>query len=139
MTDIVDELRAECLASHQISPRLEGANDDELRVLAADLRWRAADEIDRLRRAASLAWQPMSTAPKDERVLLYCPGLAGNVEKEIVIGMWRFDPNRRPLGYWVSDVGALDGGFAETGPWIEYPELKPERWAPLLARPREQR
>jgi hypothetical protein len=135
MTDIVDELRAACLAFHQTSPRPEGPTDEELRLLAADLRWQAADEIERLRQATSLAWQPMSTAPKDERVLLYCPGLAGNVENEVVIGMWRFDPNRRSLGYWVSDVGALDGGFAETGPWIEYPELKPERWAPLLASP----
>ena len=135
MTDVIDELRVACFALYGISPGPEGPNEDELRVLAADPRWRAADEIERLRQAAHLAWQPMSTAPKDQRVLLYCPGLAGNVENEVVIGVWRFDPNRRSLGYWVSDVGALDGGFAETGPWIEYPELKPERWASLLASP----
>jgi hypothetical protein len=40
-------------------------------------------------------------------------------------------------GYWVSDVGALDPGFAETGPWIEYRELQPRQWARLPARPGE--
>jgi hypothetical protein len=137
MTDLINELRADCLAFHGISPSPEGLSADELRLVSADARWRAADEIERLQQAAGLAWQPMSTAPKDQRVLLYCPGLAGNVEREVVIGMWKFDPNRRPLGYWVSDVGKLDDGFAETGPWIEYAELKPEKWAPLLPRPRD--
>jgi hypothetical protein len=67
--------------------------------------------------------------------LLFCPGLSGHVADEIVVGIWRFDANRRTFGYWVSDVGALDPGFAETGPWIEYPELQPEQWARLLERP----
>lgn len=117
MSDLIDELRAWA---------------GELDTLPRDVLSRAADEIERLRRALAIAWQPMSTAPKDCRVLLYCPGLAGNVASEVVIGMWKFDENRRSLGFWVSDVGRLDGGYAETGPWIEYPELKPERWAPLL-------
>ncbi len=116
MTDIVDELRAQAS---------EG-----------DIQWRAAAEIDRLREAATLAWQPMDTAPRDEGpLLLFCPGLRGHVACEIVVGTWRFDANRRPLGYWVSDVGALDHGFAETGPWIEYPELHPTQWARLPGRP----
>ncbi len=116
MTDIVDELRAQAS---------EG-----------DIQWRAAAEIDRLREAATLAWQPMDTAPRDEGpLLLFCPGLRGHVACEIVVGTWRFDANRRPLGYWVSDVGALDQGFAETGPWIEYPELHPTQWARLPGRP----
>ena len=54
---------------------------------------------------------------------------------EIVVGAWRFDANRRTFGYWVSDVGQLDQGFAETGPWIEYRELHPKMWAPLPACP----
>ena len=136
MTDIVEELRTECLASLNIAARPEGPNEQELALLNLDPRWRAAAEIEQLRSAMTIAWQPMKTAPKDQRILLYCPGLSGNVENEVVIGMWRFDPNRRPLGFWVSDIGSLDGGFAETGPWIEYPELKPEMWAPLLDRPR---
>ena len=136
MTDIVEELRAECLASLKIAARPEGPSEQELALLNRDPRWRAAAEIEQLRSAMTIAWQPMKTAPKDERILLYCPGLSGNVENEVVIGIWRFDPNRRPLGFWVSDIGSLDGGFAETGPWIEYPELKPEMWAPLLASPR---
>ena len=79
-----------------------------------------------------LVWQPMNTAPKDAvPVLLFCPGLKGHACREIVVGVWQFDANRRTFGYWVSDVGALDNGFAETGPWIEYHELHPERWAPL--------
>ena len=52
-----------------------------------------------------------------------------------MVGAWRFDANRRTFGYWVSDVGQLDQGFAETGPWIEYRELHPKMWAPLPACP----
>ena len=73
----------------------------------------------------------MTAAPRTRRVLLFCPGLKGHVVHEIVVGAWRFDANRRTLGFWVSDVGHLDLGMAESGPWIEYPELHPERWAPL--------
>lgn len=116
VADIVEELRTQ-------SP------DDR------DVRRRAADEIERLRTASGV-WQPMSTAPKDEvPVLLYCPNLKGHVAQEIVVGVWRFDANRRSFGYWVSDVGQLDPGFAETGPWIEYRELNPMMWAPLPACP----
>jgi hypothetical protein len=132
MSDLVDELRAECLEAHDIPARPEGPTADELGRLQRDARWRAADEIEKLRCRAIVDWQPMGTAPKDRRVLLFCPGLRGNVVDEVVVGMWKFDANRRAFGYWVSDVGSLDAGFAETGPWIEYPELKPERWAPLL-------
>lgn len=115
--DIVDELRG------QAQPGEE------------DMRRRAAAEIERLR-AASGVWQPMNTAPKDDvPVLLYCPDLRGYVAREIVVGVWRFDANRRSFGYWVSDVGALDPGFNETGPWIEYHELHPAMWAPLPACP----
>lgn len=115
--DIVDELRG-------------GAQPEDENV-----RWRAAEEIERLR-AASDVWQPMETAPKDDvPILLYCPDLQGHVAREIVVGAWRFDANRRTFGYWVSDVGALDAGFSETGPWIEYRELHPVMWAPLPACP----
>jgi hypothetical protein len=118
MKDIVEELRAQC-HEHE-----------------SDARWQAAAEIERLRQALAAMWQPMASAPKDEGpLLLFCPGLAGHVADEIVVGTWRFDENRRSLGYWVSDVGQLDPGFAETGPWIEYRELQPEHWARLPARP----
>jgi hypothetical protein len=114
--DIVEELRTQSQA-------------DE------DVHRRAASEIERLRAALGV-WQPMSNAPKDDvPVLLYCPGLKGHVAQEIVVGVWRFDANRRSFGYWVSDVGQLDPGFSETGPWIEYGELHPEMWMPLPARP----
>jgi hypothetical protein len=135
MSDLVDELRAECFKAHDIQARPEGPTADELGLLQRDARWRAAAEIEKLRCLTMVEWQPMISAPKDRRVLLYCPGFSGNVADEIVVGMWKFDANRRSFGYWVSDVGTLDAGFAETGPWIEYPELKPERWAPLLACP----
>jgi hypothetical protein len=135
MTDIVDELRAECSASHQLPRRPDGPNDEELRALDRDVLWRAAAEIERLRGVLA-GWQPMRSAPKDgQPVLLFCPRLSGHVVREIVIGVWRFDANRRSFGYWVSDVGKLDDGTAETGPWIEYTELHPEKWAPLLAPP----
>jgi len=115
--DIVDELRS------QAQPGEENVSR------------RAAAEIERLR-AASCVWQPMNSAPKDDvPVLLYCPDLRGHVAREIVVGVWRFDANRRSFGYWVSDVGALDPGFNETGPWIEYQELHPAMWAPLPAGP----
>lgn len=114
--DIVEELRTQ-------------SQHDE------DVHRRAANEIERLRAALGV-WQPMSTAPKDDQpVLLYCPELKGHVAREIVVGVWRFDANRRTFGYWVSDVGQLDQGFAETGPWIEYRELHPWMWAPLPACP----
>jgi hypothetical protein len=135
-TDIVDELRAECLTSCQMPARPDGPSAEETVVLDRDVRWRAAVEIDQLRSALA-GWQPMHSAPKDRPVLLFCPRLTGHVAREIVVGVWRFDPNRRTFGYWVSDVGHLDNGFAETGPWIEYIELHPEKWAPLLAPPGE--
>lgn len=118
MTDIVEELRGK-------------AHESELLA-------RAAAEIEKLRRVANIAWQPMQTAPKDEGpLLLYCPGLIGHVANEIVIGAWLFDENRRTFGYWTSDVGKLDLGFVETGPWIEYSELHPKRWARLPPKPSE--
>ena len=114
MTDIVEELRARA-GEH---------------LLLAE----AAAEIERLRATAAAAWQPMATAPKDEGpLLLYC--LEGHAAREIVVGAWKFDAHRRSFGYWTSDVGRLDLGFVETGPWIEYPELHPERWARLPPRP----
>jgi hypothetical protein len=120
--DIVDELRA-------------AVPDGQDQSGEQDVRRRAAAEIERLRAAAGV-WQPINTAPKDDvPVLLYCPKLRGHVAREIVVGVWRFDANRRTFGYWVSDVGALDPGFSETGPWIEYRELHPVMWAPLPAPP----
>jgi hypothetical protein len=108
---------------------------EELRAQPSEVASRAAAEIERLRHAFGV-WQPMETAPKDDvPVLLYCPQLRGHVAQEIVVGVWRFDANRRSFGYWVSDVGALDPGFSETGPWIEYHELHPRMWAPLPACP----
>lgn len=137
MTDIVDELRAQCRASHGMPMGAEDLSMEQRAVLDADLRWRAAAEIEKLRRRAYGIWEPIETAPKDVGpILLYCPGLKGNAADEVVVGVWRFDANRRSFGYWVSDVGTLDRGFAETGPWIEYPELHPRYWAPLLPRPK---
>lgn len=131
MADLVDELRALCRAEH-------GATGGSSGTLEGDVRWRAAAEIEALRQGPAGTWQPIATAPKDAGpLLLFCPGLAGNAAREIVVGTWRFDANRRSLGYWVSDVGVLDPGFAETGPWIEYPELHPTRWAPLPVPPVE--
>jgi len=119
--DIVEELRAQCEAAEVDRAQLE-----------QDVRWRAAAEIEALRQAASVDWQPIASAPKDHvPVLLFCPRLKGHVADEIVVGVWRFDANRRTFGFWVSDVGKLDLGFSETGPWIEYRELHPEKWAPL--------
>jgi hypothetical protein len=132
MTDLTDELRAACLSHCQLPTRPDGPTEEELAVLSRQVHWRAAAEIERLRRHAAAAWQSMESAPKDgSPVLLFCPGLKGHVAREIVVGAWRFDPNRRTLGFWVSDVGHLDQGIAEAGPWIEYPELHPESWAPL--------
>lgn len=129
MADIVEELRALCRAEQDAAGDAAGA-------IEGDARWRAAAEIEALRQGASASWQPIATAPKDEGpLLLFCPGLAGNAAREVVVGTWRFDANRRSLGYWVSDVGVLDPGFAETGPWIEYSELHPTQWARLPAPP----
>ena len=65
MADIIEELR-------------NRAHESELLA-------RAAAEIETLRRAATIVWQPMESAPKDEGpLLLYCPGLSGHVVDEIV-------------------------------------------------------
>jgi hypothetical protein len=136
MTDIVDELRNECLSSCQLPARPDGPSEDEAAMLDRDIRWRAAAEIEQLR-AVVAGWQPIQSAPKDRPILLFCPRLAGHAAREIVVGVWRFDANRRTFGFWVSDVGHLDNGFAETGPWIEYVELRPQKWAPLPAPPDE--
>lgn len=136
MTDIVEELRAQCRAAHGVPMDSGKPASDEAAAFAQDIRWRAAAEIELLRQASAGVWQPIQTAPKDEGpLLLFCPGLSGKVADEVVVGIWKFDANRRSLGYWVSDVGILDPGFAETGPWIEYPELHPERWSRLPALP----
>ncbi|WP_395712578.1 hypothetical protein [Reyranella sp.] len=136
LADIVEALRAECRDSHSLKRRPDGPTDEELKQIGHDLRWRAAAEIEQLRGVLA-GWQPISSAPKDAQpVLLFCPGLNGNVAREIVIGVWKFDANRRTFGYWVSDVGHLDEGQAETGAWIEYVELQPKFWAPLLPPPR---
>ncbi|MEA2813876.1 MAG: hypothetical protein QOI93_1573, partial [Rhodospirillaceae bacterium] len=84
MTDIVDELRAECSASHQLPERLDGPNEEEAAMLDRDIRWRAAAEIEQLR-AVIAGWQPIQSAPKDKPVLLYCPNLAGHVAQKIVV------------------------------------------------------
>jgi hypothetical protein len=132
MKDLTEELRAECLLHCKFPTRPDGPTEEELAILGQHVHWRAAAEIDRLRSHAAAAWQPMDSAPKDGTpVLLFCPGLKGNVARGIVVGAWRFDPNRRSLGFWVSDVGHLDIGVADSGPWIEYPELRPDKWAPL--------
>lgn len=134
--DIVEALRAECSDAHGLNHRPDGPTDEELQQIGGDVRWQAAAEIEKLRGVLA-GWQPIGTAPKDAQpVLLFCPGLNGNVAREIVIGVWKFDANRRTFGYWVSDVGHLDEGQAETGPWIEYVELQPKFWAPLLPPPR---
>ena len=68
MTDIIEELRSK---AHE-----------------SDLLSRAAAEIEKLRGAAAIAWQPMETAPKEDGpLLLYCPGLSGHVAKEIVLSL----------------------------------------------------
>jgi hypothetical protein len=132
MTDLAKALRVECLTNCQLPHRPDGPTEHELTVLEQELLWRAAAEIDLLRQRAAAAWQPMDNAPKDGTpVLLFCRGLTGKVARDIVVGAWRFDPNRRSLGFWVSDVGHLDAGIAESGAWIEYPELQPSHWAPL--------
>jgi hypothetical protein len=133
MTDLADELRAACLKQCGLPIRPDGPTAQELVILEREPPWRAANELDRLRSHAAAAWQPLDSAPRDGTpVLLFCPGLTGNVVRDIVVGAWRFDPNRRTLGFWVSDVGHLDTGIAESGPWIEYPELQPQKWAPLV-------
>lgn len=140
MTDIVEELRAQCLASQRLSTDDGQPGHAELALLDRDVRWRAATEIDSLRRQLMAAWQPMHAAPKDQGpLLLFCPGLSGHVAQEVVVGIWRFDPNRRDLGFWVSDVGELEHGFPSTGPWIEYSELHPKLWAPLPTSPAVER
>lgn len=77
-----------------------------------------------------MEWQPIETAPKDERILLYRP-TAGFTWTRVVIG--RFDSDRyakRPRPYWQHDLEHLAGK-------AEGRAVNPTHWMPLPAPPSE--
>ena len=69
-------------------------------------------------------WQPMETAPKNRRVLLYydSPPLAG---LNVIGGEWQSDHFiRRPRPYWEHDMHMLTGVTRTR-------EIQPSMWQPL--------
>src|SRR5437763_14777637 len=99
MTDLTDELRAACLSHCQLPTRPDGPTDEELAVLAKHVYWRAAAEIDRLRRHAAAAWQPMESGPKDgSSVVLVCPGPKGQDARGVAVWVWSVCAQRRTVG-----------------------------------------
>jgi hypothetical protein len=130
MTDLIDELRAECLSHCGLPPRPDGPTVEELAVLDRDLRWRAAIEIGPAPLPGCRRLAADGTARRTLARPAFCPGLAGRCPGDRRRRL-ALDANRRPLGYWVSDVGHLDKGHCRKRPWIEYPELQPRYWAPL--------
>lgn len=72
-----------------------------------------------------MQWQPIETAPKDERILLYRP-TAGFPWARVVIG--RFDSDRyakRPRPYWPHELewvtGKTEGRAANPTHWMPLP------------------
>ena len=65
MTDLTDELRAECLLSCQLPTRPDGPTEEELVVLSKLIHWRAAAEIERLvgLGATRVPWDSYPTDP----------------------------------------------------------------------------
>ena len=54
-------------------------------------------------------WQPIATAPKDRRILLYYPEKLFN-EIHCVFGKWEHEKNHsRPKPYWTNDLVGLSG------------------------------
>ena len=96
MTDIVDELRNECLSSCQVPTRPDGTDiEEETAVLDRDVRWRAAAEIEQLLVRCSPDGSRSRARRRTRPILLFVPNLSGNAAREIVVGVWRFDANRR--------------------------------------------
>lgn len=53
-------------------------------------------------------WQPIETAPKDRRILLYFPGLFSDAT--VYCGKWDDDRyNKRPRPYWTADCEHFAG------------------------------
>jgi hypothetical protein len=68
-----------------------------------------------------MTWQPIATAPKDRKVLLYFP--RDNIGVEC--GQWNKDEYaKRPRPYWMGDCWRLWGVAAYRG-------LQPTHWMPL--------
>jgi hypothetical protein len=67
-----------------------------------------------------MTWQPIATAPKDRRVLLYYPRLFG-----VVCGSWQVEEYaRKPRPHWSNDRSHIHGVMASR-------EIQPTHWMDL--------
>lgn len=58
-------------------------------------------------------WQPIATAPKDRRILLWFPVGAASYISAASIGSWNADQHaKHPKPYWASERGRLFGVVA---------------------------
>jgi hypothetical protein len=75
------------------------------------------------------SWQPIDTAPKDKRVLLfYGKGVTGIM----VVGRWVTDANvNKPRPYWTNDHSAAFGIRLTR-------EMHPTHWMPMPEPPEEE-
>jgi hypothetical protein len=76
---------------------------------------------------SSINWQPIETAPKDRRILLYFPDLFSDVA--IYCGGWYDDSyNKRPRPYWSADCESWAGkNHLRAHPPTHWAELTPPR------------
>jgi hypothetical protein len=74
-----------------------------------------------------MTWQPIATAPKDRRVLLYYPQRFPGV----VCGVWQEEEFARcPKPHWVNDrsriPGILDTRAIQPTHWMDLPDAPPQ-------------
>lgn len=70
-------------------------------------------------------WQPISTAPKDKRIILHCP------KRGSVFGRWQDDRYaKKPRPYWTNDLERTLSTL-----WTR--DDQPTHWMPLPVPPRE--
>ena len=68
-----------------------------------------------------LTWQPIDTAPKDQRVLLYYPQRFPGV----VCGVWQDEEYaRKPQPHWTNDRSHIHGVYASR-------RIQPTHWMAL--------
>lgn len=68
-------------------------------------------------------WQPIETAPKERRILLYFPGLFSDVE--VYCGKWYADEySKHPRPYWTADCERWAGK-------MRLREHPPTHWAEI--------
>jgi hypothetical protein len=114
--DWFDEVRAAIASPSQRLPRYVDIQ------LGTETAARYAEALRVVRE--SIEWQPVETAPKDERILLWYPKWDG-LEGVVVVGCWHRDEfGRPPQPHWTND-SSLDWEYTyhhQPTHWRRIPE-----------------